>query len=183
MPNVYILLTRTHTLFARALHNVTGNRYTHSSIALDRQLDQLYSFARRYEHLPLPGGFIRENIFEGVYGRCMGADSMVLEVPVSQESYDYIERRISWMERRKREYDYDLIGVAMAGLGVQYVRPYKYFCSHFVSEMLVRSGAVIPPKHPSLMRPEDFMNMGFEVVYEGPLMYAAYTREPQLQHA
>ena len=33
MPCVYILLTRTDTLFARLLHGVGGNKYTHASLA------------------------------------------------------------------------------------------------------------------------------------------------------
>ena len=78
MPNVYLLLSRTDTLFARAMHGLTGNRYTHVSLALDRDLEQMYSFARRYEIAPLPAGFIRENLYDGVYGRSGTADSLVL---------------------------------------------------------------------------------------------------------
>ena len=78
MPCVYILLTRTDTLFARLLHGVGGNKYTHASLALDRDLVRMYSFARRYEPFMLPGGFIRENIHAGVFGRCGGADSLLL---------------------------------------------------------------------------------------------------------
>lgn len=96
MPNVYLLLSRTDTLFARAMHGLTGNRYTHVSLALDRDLEQMYSFARRYEIAPLPAGFIRENLYDGVYGRSGTADSLVLELPdhpslVRPEDFAYLE--------------------------------------------------------------------------------------------
>ena len=97
MPCVYILLTRTDTLFARLLHGMGGNRYTHASLALDRDLGRMYSFARRYEPFMLPGGFIRENIHAGVFGRCGGADSLLLELPVSRATYEAIERQMTVM--------------------------------------------------------------------------------------
>lgn len=112
MPNVYLLLSRTDTLFARAMHGLTGNRYTHVSLALDRDLEQMYSFARRYEIAPLPAGFIRENLYDGVYGRSGTADSLVLELPVSQKAYDRIARRLEKMERRQLDYGYDVLGLA-----------------------------------------------------------------------
>lgn len=118
MPNVYLLLSRTDTLFARAMHGLTGNRYTHVSLALDRDLEQMYSFARRYEIAPLPAGFIRENLYDGVYGRSGTADSLVLELPVSQKAYDRIARRLEKMERRQLDYGYDVLGLALAWLGI-----------------------------------------------------------------
>ena len=61
MPSVYILLTRTDTLFVKALHGATRSRYTHVSLALDRGLERMYSFARRREAMPLPAGFVQES--------------------------------------------------------------------------------------------------------------------------
>ena len=156
MPNVYLLLSRTDTLFARAMHGLTGNRYTHVSLALDRALEQMYSFARRYEIAPLPAGFIRENLYDGVYGRSGTADSLVLELPVSQKAYDRIARRLEKMERRQLDYGYDVLGLALAWLGIAHQRRNKFVCSQFVAQTLQKAGALELPDHPSLVRPEDF---------------------------
>lgn len=173
MPCVYILLTRTDTLFARLLHGMGGSRYTHASLALDRDLGRMYSFARRYEPFMLPGGFIRENIHAGVFGRCGGADSLLLELPVSRATYEAIERQMTVMASAGSCWDYDVLGLALAGLGIPHVRPGKYFCSQFVADVLERTGALTLPCHPSLIRPEDFARMpGFRVVYRGPLAWA-----------
>lgn len=179
MPSAYVLLTRTNTIFATTLHGFTKNRYIHSSIALDRELEQLYSFGRLNPDFILPGGFITENIHKGVFARCKMADSMVLEVPMSQESYDWMTQQLAFMYRRKKRYEYSILGLITAGFGVPYIRPYKYFCSHFVASMLERSGAVKLPKSAAVMRPEDLMNMGLKVVYEGPLHAAANSAVPR----
>lgn len=184
MPSVYILLTRTDTLFAKALHGATHNRYTHASLALDRDLERMYSFARRQDTTPLPAGFVRENLYSGVYGRCGGADSLLLEVPVSEKSYRIIEQRLAAMERRKDCYDYDLLGLALAGMGIAHERPGKYFCSHFVAETLEAAGALKLPCHPSLVRPQDFTRLlPLKVVYQGPLANAALRPAPALTAA
>lgn len=173
MPNVYLLLSRTDTLFARAMHGLTGNRYTHVSLALDRDLEQMYSFARRYEIAPLPAGFIRENLYDGVYGRSGTADSLVLELPVSQKAYDRIARRLEKMERRQLDYGYDVLGLALAWLGIAHQRRNKFVCSQFVAQTLQEAGALELPDHPSLVRPEDFAHLEpLRVVYQGPLAWA-----------
>lgn len=177
MPCVYILLTRTDTLFARLLHGVGGNKYTHASLALDRDLVRMYSFARRYEPFMLPGGFIRENIHAGVFGRCGGADSLLLELPVSRATYEAIERQMTVMASAGSCWDYDVLGLALAGLGIPHVRPGKYFCSQFVADVLERTGALTLPCHPSLIRPQDFAHMPqLRVVYRGPLAWADLRR-------
>lgn len=44
---IYLLLTRTGTKFSTIIHRVTKYEYTHASIALDKELNQLYSFGRK----------------------------------------------------------------------------------------------------------------------------------------
>lgn len=173
MPCVYILLTRTDTLFARLLHGLGGSRYTHASLALDRDLGHLYSFARRYEPFMLPGGFIREDIHAGVFGRCGGADSLLLELPVSPAAYEAIREQLALMDCARRCWDYDVLGLVLAGLGIAHDRPGKCFCSQFVARVLEGAGALTLPRHPSLIRPQDFAAMpGLRPVYQGPLAWA-----------
>ena len=173
MPCVYILLTRTDTLFARMLHGISGSRYTHASLALDRDLEHLYSFARRYEPFMLPGGFIREDIHAGVFGRCGGADSLLLELPVSERAYAFIRLQLTWMERAGGRWHYDVLGLVLAGLGIPHDRRGKCFCSQFVARVLEEAGALTLPRHPSLIRPEDFASLpGLRPVYQWPLAWA-----------
>ena len=95
MKSVYILLTRSQTYVGRFIHLMTGDEYTHVSLALDRDLERLYSFGRKYMHFALPGGFIPENIHGGIYQRYSAAQTLIYELTVSQEVYDQIEYRIN----------------------------------------------------------------------------------------
>lgn len=181
MSSVYLLLTRTDTLFARAMHGTTHARYTHVSLALDAGLERMYSFARRRDAMPLPAGFVREDLHGGVYGRCGGADSLVLELEVSERAYRRIEQRLTAMERQKERYEYSVMGLALAGMGIAHERPGKYFCSQFVAETLEQAGALKLPCHPSLVRPQDFTRLRpCRVVYQGPLAYADRRLAPAL---
>lgn len=179
MPSVYLLLTRPDTLLAKALPGA-GRRYTHVSLALDRSLERLYSFARRKDALPLPGGFVCESLRSGLYARQGGADSLLLELPVSEDAYRQIEERLAGMERRAGQYGYDALGPVLAGMGIAHIRPDKYFCSCFVAETLQQAGALKLPCHPSLVRPQDFLNLRpLKVAYRGPLAQVV-RRAPRL---
>ena len=59
MKYVYVFLTRTGTKIANIIVMVTGDRFAHASISLDRELTQMYSFGRRRVTNPLYGGFIK----------------------------------------------------------------------------------------------------------------------------
>ena len=173
MPSVYLLLTRTNTMFSRAIHGATGNCYTHSSLALDRDLQNIFSFGRRIPTLMLPAGFVREHLHSGVFGHCPGAQCLVLEIPVSSEAYEYLRCQLAYMETYKNAFQYDVLGFVLLTFGIARNRPHKFVCSHFVADLLEKAGALRCPKHPSLMRPQDFTKLGLQVVYEGPLGEAA----------
>ena len=62
MKYVYVFLTRTGTKVADIIGAITGDRFAHASVSLDRELNELYSFARRGIYNPLFSGFEKENI-------------------------------------------------------------------------------------------------------------------------
>ena len=60
MKKVYVLLTRTTTMFSKLINSITKDKYTHASIGLDRHFEKLYSFGRRHKNFPLLCGFTEE---------------------------------------------------------------------------------------------------------------------------
>ena len=66
---IYVMLSRTHTIPARLIRLYSRVPYSHTSIALDPELSQMYSFARKGVWNPLNSGFIREDINSGILGR------------------------------------------------------------------------------------------------------------------
>ena len=67
-------------------------------------------------------------------------------------------------------YKYSFVGAATSFFGIKKRLKYHYTCSQFVATMLYVSDAVELPKHPSLMKPIDFLDIEKLVpVYKGPL--------------
>ena len=65
MSTIYILLTRSKTLLSRTIHTLTGDSFTHVSLAFDARLESLCSFSRIVSILPLPSGLMHERLDRG----------------------------------------------------------------------------------------------------------------------
>ena len=57
---LYIVLTRTNTVISKLIHVINNDEYTHAAIALDKELDHMYSFGRKYTFNPFIGVFKHE---------------------------------------------------------------------------------------------------------------------------
>lgn len=177
MKTIYILLTRTGTYFARLIRAVTGEEFSHASISLDRELNQLYSFGRLHYRVPFIGGFIREDVHTGVFGRNPHALCVLYKLDVPDDIYEQIESRVSEMSRNRGSYRYNMIGLAACLLGIKYRRSRHFLCSQFVADVLERSGALDLPRDVSLMQPGDFLKISsLRPVYRGSLIECAEGR-------
>ena len=58
---LYIVISQTGTLLSRILKALTGAEYNHASISLSEDLEEMYSFGRRYPYNPFWGGFVMES--------------------------------------------------------------------------------------------------------------------------
>ena len=56
-------------------------------------------------------------------------------------------------------YRFNIIGLLLCQLRIPFRRKRYFFCSQFVGEILHRSGAVVLPKDPSLIRPIDYTRL------------------------
>lgn len=182
MKYVYVFLTRTGTKVANIIGMVTGDRFAHASISLDRELTQMYSFGRRRVRNPLYGGFIKENIHRGIFALFGDCQSVLYRLPVTDESYAIIENTLRIMHSRKFEYRYNFVGLFSCAFGVPTNTRTHFTCSQFVSWLLEYSGAAILPKNMGLMKPDDLTRLpGAELVYEGCIAGAdTLTKTPLL---
>lgn len=62
MKKIYIVLTHTGTYLSRFIRFYTKATYSHVSLGLDRNLNELYSFGRKYPYIAIIGRFVREYI-------------------------------------------------------------------------------------------------------------------------
>lgn len=167
---IYILLTDTGTFFTRLIKAFTGAPYNHASLAFDEELKELYSFGRKRPNRPWLAGFVRENVYEGVYRKFPETGCKVLRLKVTKEQCDQALRFVRDIERHKRLYRYNLLGVIAILLKLDYDPKYAYFCSQFVAEALNRSGLALWERPSFKVTPDDFgSHSGMTTVYEGPL--------------
>lgn len=153
--SVYILLTRTNTLFSRVIHLFTGDEFTHAAIGVAGADGVFWGFGRKYPRLPFPGAFRKECPWRFKHG----APCRVYRVDVSEACYREICMILEHMSTMPEFYHYSILGVIACRLGIIYHRDRYFFCSQFVAWLLQESGAVELPVCPAMFRPSDFTRL------------------------
>ena len=69
MKKIYIVLTYTGTILSKIVKMYTRREFSHVSIALDEDLDQMYSFGRINAYNPFWAAFVQEGIDKGTFKR------------------------------------------------------------------------------------------------------------------
>ena len=159
MKSIYILLTRSNTLVSRMVKLATSDMYTHVSISFEENLTPLYSFARHYVYTPLPAGLRPEYLNRGFFKRYPYIPCALYELIVEDKVYEVAKNAVDAMLLDAKKYKFNLFGLLMCRLGIPYHRKRHYFCSEFVSKILSESNALVLPKEPSLMRPNDYTKL------------------------
>lgn len=166
---IYIVVTRTGTLLSKAISVITKTVYTHASVSLDSELRTMYSFGRLHAYNPIIGGFVMEGPDFGTFKRFHEADAIVLRVPVTAEQYEELSACLTSMYAEKWRYHYNVPGLFMAGAGKVWRRRNWYYCSEFVRDILGRFAILDTAEYGGVVKPEDFVAAGFEIIYAGKL--------------
>lgn len=138
-PKVYVVFSATPYRIGRLIRRFTGEVYNHVSIALDAQLTEMYSFARRYYRTPLLGGFVKESLSRHhVFGQ--HTDILVCALPVTREQYVVAAEKLRHMYAEKERYLYN----HFSALAVPFRKavPVKdaYICVEFAVQILKQLG-------------------------------------------
>lgn len=167
MPKIYLVLTKSNTVFARTIRMYTKKEYNHVSVSFDPQLEKMYSFGRIYPQFPLPGGFVHEGKSTGFFEHFSNTQCMVYEKNVSEKTRRRFFKLIKHFE--KSRYSFNHLGIITLMAGIPLERKRKYFCSQFCGKMLQESGVCRLDKRYGLLQPMDFTALkGFSLIYEGP---------------
>ena len=168
MKKVYILLTRSGTDCSRIVYALTRDEFTHASLAMNEDFDNLYSFTRKYKNIMLPAGFNSESVYHGVMGRSDNMRCAVYEIIVTDEAHERMKSIIRNFRVNRRRYRYNIFGLLTCKFNVIYDRKGYFFCSQFVYHTLTKSGAVRHKKHPSLVRPMELVELtGAREIFKG----------------
>ncbi len=169
MKEVYIVLTRTKTLVSRAVKLVTGDQYTHSSLALDPSLEILYSSSRKNGITMFPAGPCTEKLTNPTFCKNLDSPCAIYKLEVEEETYQRMQEELEAILAVSRLYHYNILGLVLCYFHIVSRRKYYLFCSQFIGNILKNSGAMDFAKDTSLITPNDYSKMELEICYEGTL--------------
>lgn len=164
---VYLLLTDTGTIFTRMIKLYTKKPYNHASIAFDNNFREVYSFGRKKPRNPFIGGFVNEDVRQGLF---KNARCAIYSFEVTDEQISSMKYFINKIDNEKHLYRYNLLGLITFILNKPYQRKRAFFCSEFVAKVL-NEGKIIEFKKPlSLVSPHDLQSIKtIELEFEGQL--------------
>ncbi|MDA3936301.1 MAG: hypothetical protein PF636_05480 [Actinomycetota bacterium] len=181
MRHVFIVLTFSGTLMSWLIKmRYPAGGYCHVSLALDENLERMYSFGRKGTYNAFNAGFIREDLDKGVF-RIKDVRSRVYSMQVTDEQYRSLLGTLEGFERDRDEYRFDIVGLLLRVVSPRFnlARDKHYYCSRFVGELLRDSGSADLPVDPRLMHPTMFSDLkGMRLLHEGSLrVYRAKRHE------
>ncbi len=164
---VYLLLTDTGTIFTRMIKLYTRKPYNHASIVFDEYFNEVYSFGRKRPKNPFVGGFVNEDVRQGLF---KNARCAIYSFEAPDQQIEKMKKFISQIEMEKHLYRYNLLGLITFIINKPYQRERAYFCSEFVAQVLIEGGVGKFQKPNSLVSPNDLQNLkNLHLEFEGQL--------------
>ncbi len=168
MKEIYIVLTYTGTMLAKIIKQFTGNEFAHVSIALDKNLDFMYSFGRLNPYNPFIGGFVHEHIQYGTFKRFKNTTSRIYALQIEDEQYEKLKKLIFKIQDNRKEYSFNVLGLFAAGIHIRLKYKKSFYCAEFVKYVLDKSK--VNNNLPDPIKPEDFKELrNAKVIYNGLL--------------
>lgn len=168
MKGIYIVLTHTGTILSKIIKSYTKDEFSHSSISLDVELNEMYSFGRLRPYNTFVGGFVHESIHQGTFKRFYKTKAKIYCLMITEEQYEKIESIIQEMKIHKEEYKFNLLGLFAAGFHKRIGKDDSFYCAEFVKYLLDKAG--VETNLPKVVKPEDFKQIeGLEEIYSGLL--------------
>lgn len=169
MEKIYIVLTHTGTVLSRTIKIFTNNTYTHVSISLDENMEEMYSFGRLNPYNPFIAGFVKEGIHIGTFKRFKNTKTSIFSLEIKEDEYKKLEEILSKFIENKKIYKFNFLGLVLAGINKRYKRKNKFYCSEFVRDVLEKS-QIKQNEISNILKPEDFKNLSsLQLEYEGLL--------------
>lgn len=168
MKKIYIILTYTGTVLSRIIKCYTKDEFSHVSIALDKDLRQMYSFGRLNPYNPFKGGFVHEGINIGTFKRFKNTRARIYSLEIEEEQYEKIKDAIECIRNLKEYYKFNIWGLFAVGFRMKIRTQNSFYCAEFVKYVLDKAN--VKTNLPELVKPEDFkLVRNLKVEYNGNL--------------
>ncbi|HVJ47817.1 hypothetical protein [Desulfitobacterium sp.] len=165
---IYLVFTKTGTWLSKLISTVSQMKYAHSSISFDNSFTKMYSFGRVNPDNPFSGGFVVENLYEGVY-KDSQCECLIYRIRVTVEQLFLLQEQVEKFQSEQDKYRYNFLGLFGILLNKPLIqRKNHYFCSQFVSEILLNSNVFHSERIPELIKTDELIAIeNREVIYEG----------------
>lgn len=157
MEKIYIVITYTGTILSKIVKFYTRDKFSHVSIALDKNLDKMYSFGRLNPYNPFWGGFVHEKIDRGTFKRFKNTEAIIYSLEVTEKQYRTITKKIEFIKQNKEYFSFNVIGLFAVCLNKKIKFKHSFYCAEFVKHILEK--AKIESNLPAIIKPGDFRNL------------------------
>ena len=168
MKKLYLLLMQTNTMPARLIKAVTGYKYSHVALSLDKECEITYSFGRKKLNSIIDGGFVVEKKDGEFFQKFNQTNCKIYEINITEKQYKKVKKKLNKMEKNKELYKYDFVGIVCRFFKIPITFKNKYVCSYFVASLLEEAKICDFDKEVYFVEPRDFENIeDFEEIYQG----------------
>jgi hypothetical protein len=165
---LYLIFSKTETWLSKVLRIFLQTKYVHSAISLEETLKTMYSFGRVDPYNPFSGGFTQESFRTGIYIKNQNCECLVYRIQITEDQYAVLMNEISKFLSSSMSFRYNFIGLFTAAFNIPLKRKNYYFCSQFVSELLIKINVLDSSITPELIKPTDLLRLDAkEKVFEG----------------
>ncbi len=171
MQRIFIVLSSTDTTLAKSIRKCTGTEFSHTSLALDNNFEEMYSFSRRKTNNPFVGRFKKESFDTGIFAKSKQCLCQIYTAKVTEEQISKIKEKLDYFANSKKKFKFNNLGLFACWFKIIFPRKYKRVCSQFVSECLTYAcPEIILPKHYWIMQPEDFKHVkNIDLIFRGQM--------------
>lgn len=168
MKKIYIVLTHTGTLLSKIIKSYTKHEFSHVSIALDENLEEMYSFGRINPYNPFVAGFVHEYIDKGTFKRFFNTRTKIYSLEITENQHEKVKENIEQIEANKNKYRFNILGLFAAGFNLKLSSKKSFYCAEFVKYVMEKADINI--QLPEVIKPEDFKSIeGLQEIYAGLL--------------
>lgn len=157
MKKIYIVLTHSGSLLSKTIKLVKKYEYTHVSIALDKNLNKMYSFGRKYPYNAFIGGFVQESPNYGTFKRFSKTKSKIFCIDVTDKQYKKIKNILKNFNQDKAKYKFNFLGLCSIAFHIKITQENGFYCAEFIKYIFDESK--VKNNLPDLVTPEDFLNI------------------------
>lgn len=175
MKKIYIVLTHTGTILSQIIKKYTKDEFSHVSISLDVELNEMYSFGRLNPYNAFWAGFVHEYIDKGTFKRFYNTRTTIYSLEITEEQYKKMESNINEIQENKEKYTFNTLGLFAVGFHKKIKKECSFYCAEFVKYVMENAG--IKTGLPELVKPEDFKDInGLQEIYSGLLRKYRYPK-------